>query len=454
MPITGLHFTDIGPFKEATLEFDPQVNVLTGPNNTGKSTILWLLGELLVYPFTIPSKVFRSASPSWKLGYSTESGIKQIEGKLPAQVENMVALYSDVVGYTCLVPALRQATDFRSTGPTSFSQDNEMRRLRTANSITRSRPALLNDMGSEELSTSRFLRTRASDPEELRRRAMLTQTDASWVSDAEIIQKIINLDYASYRNKQPAKIDIVRKVASLATEITSGYPLTFAGVEEDEQGLFPLFNTPDGPLPFNVLSQGTQSLLHSLARLLFGYAEYYDFPTDLEDKKGILIIDEVDAHLHPTWQRGIIPAITSNFPNLQIFCSTHSPLMLAGLKSGQVHLLEQKGESNETRVSRNDSDIIGWTADEIFRGLLQVPNPTDKATSKNVERLQELRYKEMLTPFEEEELARLREVINKDLLTGQFSSQIEEFSELLEQAGFLSGKKGESPNVSNRDDRK
>ncbi len=68
MPITGLHFTDIGPFKEATLEFDPQVNVLTGPNNTGKSTILWLLGELLVYPFTIPSKVFRSASPSWKLG--------------------------------------------------------------------------------------------------------------------------------------------------------------------------------------------------------------------------------------------------------------------------------------------------------------------------------------------------------------------------------------------------
>lgn len=128
--------------------------------------------------------------------------------------------------------------------------------------------------------------------------------------------------------------------------------------------------------------------------------------------------------------------------------------MLAGLKSGQVHLLEQKGESNETRVSRNDSDIIGWTADEIFRGLLQVPNPTDKATSKNVERLQELRYKEMLTPFEEEELARLREVINKDLLTGQFSSQIEEFSELLEQAGFLSGKKGESPNVSNRDHRK
>ena len=54
-----------------------------------------------------------------------------------------------------------------------------------------------------------------------------------------------------------------------------------------------------------------------------------------------MIVDEIDAHLHPSWQRRILPTLTRNFPNLQIFCSTHSPMMLAGLKAGQVQLLRR-----------------------------------------------------------------------------------------------------------------
>lgn len=60
MPVTSLQITDVGPFDEVTVEFDPRVNVFTGPNNSGKSTLLWVLGELLVYPFTMPTKVLRS----------------------------------------------------------------------------------------------------------------------------------------------------------------------------------------------------------------------------------------------------------------------------------------------------------------------------------------------------------------------------------------------------------
>ena len=105
-------------------------------------------------------------------------------------------------------------------------------------------------------------------------------------------------------------------------------------VADDSEGLYPQFRTPDGDLPLDVLSQGTQSIIQFLARLLFGYAEYYDFPADLEEKPGIFLIDEIDAHLHPSWQRRIIPTLTEHFPNLQIFCSTHSPLMLAGLEGG------------------------------------------------------------------------------------------------------------------------
>ena len=65
---------------------------------------------------------------------------------------------------------------------------------------------------------------------------------------------------------------------------------------------------------------------------------------------GNLIIDEIDAHLHPSWQRRIIPALTRNFPNLQIFCSTHPPLMLAGLEEGQVQLISRDTKGHRRRV--------------------------------------------------------------------------------------------------------
>ena len=105
----------------------------------------------------------------------------------------------------------------------------------------------------------------------------------------------------------------------MASEITEGFPIEFKGVGEDQRGLFPQFGTLDGDVPLDVLSQGTQSMIQWLAQLLIGYAEFYDYPVDLAERPGILIIDEIDAHLHPSWQRRIIPTLIKHLPNLQIF---------------------------------------------------------------------------------------------------------------------------------------
>ena len=83
MPITNLHFNDVGPFAEISFEFDERVNVFTGPNNSGKSTVLWVLGELLVYPFTMPAKVIRSESAAWKIDLLSANGVELFEGVLP-----------------------------------------------------------------------------------------------------------------------------------------------------------------------------------------------------------------------------------------------------------------------------------------------------------------------------------------------------------------------------------
>ena len=87
-------------------------------------------------------------------------------------------------------------------------------------------------------------------------------------------------------------------------------------------------------------------------------------------------------------------------------------------------------------VSTNDSDIAGWTADEILRNFLEVASPTDLATAEDVRRLQELWSKDKLTSAEAEELEQLRHTVNRDLLRGPVAAQVEQFAEMLRQAGI------------------
>ena len=430
MPISSLYFTNVGPFDEIEFEFDPQVNVFTGANNSGKSTVLWVLGELLVYPLTMPGKIRRADNAIWKLGYMSENGMQSLEGDLPTTTNHVEAAFQSV-GYTCFVPAQRHGTDFRSSGPTAGDDADAVTEDEVAQ-IARARPEILKETTTEQLRLA-LQQFRSSEDPELTRRRRLLPTDPSMVNDEAIIQRIVNLEYDSFREKRPAKWAIVESIASLASEIVKGYPIDSLEVGKDENGYFPQLSTPDGVLPLNVLSQGTQSIVHCLARLLIGYAEYYDFPTDLREKPGILMIDEIDAHLHPSWQRRIIPTLTQHFPKLQIFCSTHSPMMLAGLKAGQVQLLRRDAQ-DKVMVSTNESDVAGWTADEILRILLEVPNPTDATTAEHVERLQELRRQGELNAEEAEELQDLRKIVSGELLSGPMSSQVEQFAEELKRA--------------------
>ena len=429
MPLTSLSFTDIGPFDDVTFEFNDHVNVFTGPNNSGKSSALWVLGELLVYPFTMPSKLFRSSSPTWRMNFSSATEPAYMEGNLPANEGQMVRIY-EALGHACFVPAQRHGTNFRSLGPTVV-QDVESRLDEELEMLATERPTAIRRAGPEAVRQS-LRNSRGLDAPVLAKRRKLMLTSTSLVNDEAVIQKIVDLDYAAYRRRKPSIRAIVDKVVSMASEITEGYPMGFLGIEEDEDGLFPQLSTVDGNLPLDVLSQGTQSVIQWLARLLFGYAEYHDFSPDLEKMPGILIIDEIDAHLHPSWQRRIIPTLSRHFSNLQIFCSTHSPLMLAGLQEGQIQLL-QRDKNGRVTVSTNERDISGWTSDEILRNILGVSDPTDAETAGHLERLQHLRNQEHLTAEEAEQLEILRHTVSQELISGPRSAQIDRFAEALRE---------------------
>lgn len=435
MPITSLRFTNAGPFDDITFEFDRQVNVFTGPNNSGKSTALHMLAEICVFPVGIPRKLLKTGRSQWGATLSSAGQERWFDGEIPIEVpaDKKVMTLLTEVGFTTFVPALRRSTDYRSDGPSIHSRNRAAFSIGSPGERSPGNDELTID-GQRKLANSleRLFGGAESIEPELRKRHELIATDATMVSDESVIRRMIDLDYAAYRQGKPHIRQLIEQVASIASEVTDGFPVEFLRVGQDEQGLFPEFKTPDGILPLNVLSQGTQSIIQWLAQFLFGYAQYYDYPENLAEKPGILLVDEIDAHLHPSWQRRILPALTGHFPNLQIFCSTHSPLMLAGLKEGQVQLLRRDANGQVT-VSRNETDIIGWSAEEILRSILGVRDTTDLTTASEIDRMGELIVKETLTEEERAELEELRQRVGAALPGGPASSQMESFARFLNE---------------------
>ena len=175
-------------------------------------------------------------------------------------------------------------------------------------------------------------------------------------------------------------------------------------------------------LPAANMSSGTQGTLLWILALSLRMASHRNWQEGWDKQPAILLIDEIENHLHPTWQRRVIPALLEHFPGLQIFATTHSPFVVAGLNAGQVHLLNRDAEGRVTATT-NTEDIIGWTADEILRTMMGVDDPTDDATAASARELRRLREEPLrATPEEEEQrqqrILELRQKVDRDLLAG------------------------------------
>ena len=460
MPISSLHIDNVGPFDEMSFDFNRQVNVFLGPNNTGKSTTLWALAEISVFPFTFPRKLLQpDVGTTYRLSLDNCKD-HEFAGSLPilanelssappsTELEALVERYRTMldqvqqyldllktIGYSAFIPALRHSTEFRSAGPSASATKHGESPTDTINDQFVSQIS----RASRKITSSggRTVDELFNDPE-LQKRKALPSTDPMLITDQDVIQGIVELDYRGYLTKSSVAQKVIGKIGDVASDMTDGYIIGFSGVQEDHDGFSPKFNTKDGPLPLNTLSQGTQSIIQWLAHFVMGFAQYYGYPKHLEEQSGVLIIDEIDAHLHPSWQRRIIPALSRHFPRIQLFCSTHSPLVVAGLKQGQVQRLD-RDEQGFMVVSTNDRDLVGWTSDEILRSVLGVNDPVDLETMARLAIIDQLRHRETLTADETAELRALRDRVGADLISGPGSELVERFADQLRRAREASG---------------
>lgn len=89
----------------------------------------------------------------------------------------------------------------------------------------------------------------------------------------------------------------------------------------------------------------------------------------------VVIIDEIDIHLHPKWQRSLLHDLSEFFPNTQFIVSTHSPLIVQSIEGINLYVLKRDKETNGIIAERKENtNWEGWQMEEILGEIMDVDN--------------------------------------------------------------------------------
>ena len=180
---------------------------------------------------------------------------------------------------------------------------------------------------------------------------------------------------------------------------------------------------PWGKLPINSLSEGYRSTLQWLLDFLAWsiYAGRLDTGNVIG---GILLIDELEQHLHPRWQRYIVQRLAEKLPHTQVISTTHTPLVAAAVSdlpsSGILKLSLESGNSAVSGELIKPNELHGKRADQILADLFDLETSRTLGSQDEISRYSELAAKKR-TNNENEELLILSESLRDKLTLGENS---------------------------------
>jgi energy-coupling factor transporter ATP-binding protein EcfA2 len=167
-------------------------------------------------------------------------------------------------------------------------------------------------------------------------------------------------------------------------------------------------------IPVEEMSDGYRSILSMTFELIRQLSRKYTtrslfLPSDPTKifLPGVVLIDEVDAHLHPTWQRRIGLWFRQHFPNIQFIVTTHSPLVCQAADVGTVFRLPQPGTAEEPRmVTGHELDrlLYGDILDAYGTGIFGQGITRSQRSRDRLERLAHLNVKEINEGLSDEEM--------------------------------------------------
>jgi predicted ATPase len=173
-------------------------------------------------------------------------------------------------------------------------------------------------------------------------------------------------------------------------------------------------------LPVESLSDGYRSVLSMMFELIRQLSICYTFSNIFNENRtrvtapGVVLIDEVDAHLHPTWQKRIGLWLREHFPKMQFIVTTHSPLICQAADAGTVWRLPRPGTNERGEMITGTAQerlVYGNVLDAYSTEVFGENVVRSEESQKRLLRLAELNRKELratLTPAERQEQQELR----------------------------------------------
>jgi predicted ATP-binding protein involved in virulence len=157
----------------------------------------------------------------------------------------------------------------------------------------------------------------------------------AWFKELEDIENEERLETSAYKS---SSLESVRK----AVYSILGDGFSRLRVKRATNDL--IINKDGIDIPVAYLSDGEKSLIALVSDLARKLATTYPTIEMPLEGEGIVLIDEIELHMHPTWQRIIIPRLTKTFPNCQFIVTTHSPQVLSHVRPGSIYLLKKVGK--------------------------------------------------------------------------------------------------------------
>ena len=171
-----------------------------------------------------------------------------------------------------------------------------------------------------------------------------------------------------------------------------------------------LIRGPWGRFPIEVLGHGYKSMAQWILDLL-AWSIASDRLDDSKTLSGVVLIDEVEQHLHPEWQRHILGVLSRQFPRIQFIVTTHSPLIVSGRPVDQVCRFVDDGDGHITTADLDDDTTFG-RADQILTGKgFGLRSTLDELTYRHISEYQRLVESEDSTPEDIHRLNELKAII-------------------------------------------
>ena len=370
--VSGLRFENLKCFSDIqTLSFldrdgRPSMwNLLLGENGVGKTTALQCLAWMRPFDPAAPFNFYQPALIDEEENSVFEKLVRFGSKKLLIEAE-FVEGRSDEHSNSVLKTGISVTTDGKGKllklVPIDFKKKGKV-----APNIQMIAYSANRLVGSRNLSEDKM-----SDPI-----STIFETGTT-LYDPEAILK--DLDYAALKTKTRPTRDLFARVKDLIATILpdvaspddvliSGPEITGGSIELSGLQL----KTPDGTVPFSELSLGYQTTLAWTLDLAWRMIRENPKSKNPFGEPAIVLIDEIDLHLHPKWQLSIRQHLAEHFPATQFIVTAHSPIMaLASLDS---NLMVFERQDDHVVINDYAERVIDWRIDQVVMELFSLRSP-------------------------------------------------------------------------------